>query len=163
MVQTPAVKIGETINRRRVEASLCLEDLAEGSRVSVFVPCPGGMVEAGTGSAIPPQRWAGSDIPQFTRGYRNPNTGNLPTIMPFMRSKRRLRGRSFFCQNDACAAAIDEPPPQRKWAGNTTFRFLSSLTSRSALRLYTASRSNSKNPTRSSGGSILAVAKSSLS
>ena len=112
MVQTLVLKIGETINRRRVETSLCLEDLAEGSRVSVFVPCPGGMVEAGTGSAIPPQRH--SDIPQFTRGYRNPNTGNLPTIMPFMRSKRRLRGRSFFCQNDACAAAIDEPPPQRK-------------------------------------------------
>jgi len=32
---------------------------------------------------FPPQRWAGSDIPQFTRGYRNPNTGNLPTIRPF--------------------------------------------------------------------------------
>src|SRR6516162_8038002 len=47
--------------------------------------------------------------------------------------------------------------------GNTTFRFLCSLTSRSALRLYSASRSNSKNSTRSSGGSILAVAKLSLS
>jgi len=117
VVQTPAVKIGETVNRGRVETSLCLEDLAEGSRVSVFVPCPGGTVEAGTGSAIPPQRWAGSDIPQFTRGYRNPNTGNLPTIRPFMRSTRRLRERSFFCQNDACAAAIDEPPPQRKRGG----------------------------------------------
>src|SRR5262249_49902532 len=110
-----------------------------------------------------PQRWAGSDIPRFTRGYRNPNTGNLPTIRPFMRPTRRLRGRSLFCQNDACAAASDEPPPQRKWAGNTTFRFLWSLTSRSALRLYTASRSKPKNSTRSSGGSILAVAKSSLS
>ena len=45
MVQTPAVKIGETINRRRVETSLCLGDLAEGSRVSVFVPCPGEPLE----------------------------------------------------------------------------------------------------------------------
>ena len=67
MVQTPAVKIGETINWRRVETSLCLEDLAEGSRVSVFVPCPGGMVEAGTGSAIPPQRWAVAISPIQTR------------------------------------------------------------------------------------------------
>ena len=39
------------------------------------------------------------DIPQFTRGYRNPNTGNLPTIRPFMRSTRRSRERSFFCQS----------------------------------------------------------------
>jgi hypothetical protein len=67
VVQTPAVKIGETINRRRVETSLCLEDLAEGSRVSVFVPCSGGMVEAGTGSAIPPQRWAVAISPIHTR------------------------------------------------------------------------------------------------
>ena len=47
--------------------------------------------------------------------------------------------------------------------GRCLFRFLCSLTSRSALRLYSASCSNSKNSTRSSGGSILAVAKSSLS
>ena len=67
MVQTPAVKIGETVNRGRVETSLCLEDVAEGSRVSVFVPCPGGMVEAGTGSAIPPQRWAVAISPIHTR------------------------------------------------------------------------------------------------
>ena len=52
---------------------------------------------------------------------------------------------------------------QRKWADNRTFRFLCSLTPRSVLRLYSASRSNSKNSTKSSGGSILAVAKSSLS
>jgi len=45
VVQTSAVKICETINRRRVETSLCLEDLAEGSRVSVSFHVPAGWLK----------------------------------------------------------------------------------------------------------------------
>ena len=65
MVQTPAVKIGETINRRRVETSCALKTWRKevGSPFSFHVPAGWLKQEL----VPPPQRWAVAISPIHTR------------------------------------------------------------------------------------------------
>ena len=142
---------------------MCLEDVAQGSRVSVFVPCRGGMVEAGTGSAIPPQRWAVAISPIHARLSEPQYRQSADHQAVHALNKALEWAELSFVRMTRVRPLSANHGHRGDGLGNTTFRFLCSLTSRSALRLYAASRSNSKDSTRSSGGSILAVAKSSLS